>query len=149
MGYALAENNLRAMMVNVPGHKPGSNLSADIERLKKHKAAIVASASAKSADGGQAMEECIDAIIDAFDKTRAKRNAFAHGQLVQVGLSTFTIGGDDTNHDNDRGSRLQIEHDGETVELTEVGVQESLRTVRELQTHIGHLGRILEFLASR
>ena len=34
LGYALAENNLRAMMVNVPGHKPGSNLSADIERLK-------------------------------------------------------------------------------------------------------------------
>ena len=149
MGYALAENNLRAMMVNVPGHKPGSNLSADIERLKKHKAAIVASASAKSADGGQAMEECIDAIIDAFDKTRAKRNALAHGQLVQVGLSTLTIGGDDTNHDNDRDSRLQIEHDGETVELTEVGVQESLRTVRELQTHVGHLGQILEFLASR
>ena len=151
MGYALAENNLRAMMVNVPGHKPGSNLSADIERLKKHKAAILASASAsaKSADGGKAMEECIDAIIDAFDKTRAKRNALAHGQLVQVGLSTLTIGGDDTNHDNDRDSRLQIEHDGETVELTEVGVQESLRTVRELQTHVGHLGQILEFLASR
>ena len=38
VGYALAENNLRAMMVHVPGHKPRSNLSADIERLKKQKA---------------------------------------------------------------------------------------------------------------
>jgi len=34
IGYALDENNLRAMMVNVPGYKPGSNMSADIERLR-------------------------------------------------------------------------------------------------------------------
>ena len=72
IGYALTENNLRSMMVNVPGHKPGSNLSADIDRLKRHKEAIVASASAKSADGGQAMAESIDAIIDTFDKARTK-----------------------------------------------------------------------------
>ena len=149
IGYALSENNLRAMMVNVPGHKPGSNLSADIDRLKKYKAAIVASASAKSADGGQAMEECIDAIVDTFDKTKSKRNALAHGQLVQVGLTTFTIGGDDTNRDKDRGSRLQIEHAGETVKLTEEGIQELLDNARELQSHIGHLGRVLEFLAIR
>ena len=149
ISYSLAENNLRAMMVNVPGHKPRSNLSADIERLKKHKAAIIASASAKSADGGQAMEESIDAIIDTFDKTLAKRNTLAHGQLVQVGLTTFTIGGDDTDRDKDRGSRLQIEHAGETVELTEEGMQELLDSVRELQTHVGGLGRVLEFLASR
>ena len=68
IGYALTENNLRAMMVNVPGHKPNSNLSTDIERLKEHRAAIAASASAKSVDGGQAMAECIDAIIDKFEK---------------------------------------------------------------------------------
>ena len=148
IGYALTENNLRAMMVNVPGHKPGSNLSADIDRLKRHKEAIVASASAKSADGGQAMEESIDAIIDTFDKTRTKRNALAHGQLVQVGLTTFTIGGDDTDRDKGRGSRLQIEHAGETVELTEEGIRGLLESARELQTHVGHLGRILEFLAS-
>ena len=147
IGYALTENNLRAMMVNVPGHKPGSNLSADIERLKKHKAAIVASA--KSADGRQAMEECIDAIIDTFDKTRTKRNALAHGQLVQVGLTSFTIGGDDTDHEKGQGSRLQIEHDGETVELTGDGIQGLLDDARELQAHVGHLGQILEFLASR
>ncbi len=96
IGYALSENNLRAMMVNVPGHKPRSNMSADIKRLKKHKAAIVASVSAKSVDGGQAMEECLDAISDTFEKTRTKRNALAHGQLVQVGLTALTIGGDDT-----------------------------------------------------
>ncbi len=149
IGYALAENNLRAMMVNVPGHNPRSYLSADIERLKKHKAAIVASASAKSADGGQAMEECIVAIVNAFDKIRAKRNALTHGQLMQVGLSTFTIGGDDTDRDKDRGARLQIEHDGETVELTEDGIQELLDNARELQAHVGGLGRISEFLASR
>ena len=149
IGYGLTENNLRAMMVNVPGHNPNSNLSADIDRLKKYKAAIVASASAKSADGGQAMEECIDAIVDTFDKTRAKRNVLAHGQLVYVGLTTFTIGGDDNNRDEDRGSRLQIEHAGETVELTEEGIQGLLDGARELQNHVGHLGRILEFLASR
>ena len=149
MGYALAENNLRSMMVKVPGHNPRSNLSADIERLKKHKTAIVASALAKSAEGGQAMEERIDAIIDAFDQTQAKRNALAHGQLVQVGLSTFAVGGDETGRDKDRGSRLQIEHDGETVELTEDGIQQLLDNARELQAHVGHLGRILEFLASR
>jgi hypothetical protein len=149
LGYGLAENNLRAMMVNVPGHKPGSNLSADIERLKIRKKEIVASASAKSADGGQAMEECINAIIDAFAKTRAKRNALTHGQLVQVGLSTLIIGGGNIDRDRDRGSRLQIEHDGETVELTEDGIQELLDNARKLQAHVGHLGEILEFLASR
>jgi len=149
IGYALAENNLRAMMVNVPGHKPGSNLSADIKRLKKHKDAIVSSASAKSADGGQAMEDCIDAIVNAFDRTLAKRNALAHGQLEQVGLSTFTIGGYDTDRDRNRGSRLQIEHAGETVELTEDRIQGLLDNVRELQAHVGHLGHILEFLASQ
>ena len=149
LGYALAENNLRAMMVKVPGHKPGSNLSADIERLKKRKKEIVASASAKSADGGQAMEECIDAIIDAFAKTQGERNALAHGQLVQVGLSAVTVGSDNPDRDKDRGSRLQIEHDGETVELTEDGIRELLENTRELQAHVGHLGEILEFLASR
>ena len=149
IGYALAENNLRAMMVNVPGHKPGSNLSADIERLKKHQAAIVESASAKSADGAQAMEECINAIISAYDKTRDQRNTLAHGQLVQVGLITFTIGSDDTDRGKDRGSRLQIEHDGENVELTDDGIQALLDDARELQAHVGHLGQILEFLASR
>ena len=149
MGYALAENNLRAMMENLPGHNPRSNLSADVERLTKHQAAIVASASAKSADGAQAMEECIDAIASAYDKTRNRRNALAHGQLVQVGLITFTIGSDDTDRGKDRGSRLQIEHDGETVELTGDGIQRLLDDTRELQTHVGHLGQILEFLASR
>ena len=149
MGYALAENNLRAMMVNVPGHKPGSNLSTDIERLQKHQAAIVASASVKSDDGGQAMAECIVAIVNAFDKIRAKRNALAHGQLVQVGLSTFAIGGDETGRDKDRCSRLQIEHDGETVELTEDGIQELLDNARELQARVGHLGQISQYLRSR
>ena len=149
LGYAQAENNLRAMMVKLPGHNPRSHLSADIERLKKHRKKIVKAASAKSADGGQAMEECIDAIIDAFDKTLTKRNVLAHGRLMQVGLSTFTIGGDDADRDKDRGSRLQIEHDDETVELTEEGIQELLDDARELQARVGHLGRILEFLASR
>lgn len=70
IGYALSENNLRAMMVNVPGHNPSSNLSADIDRLKKYKAEIVASAAAELAEGGQAMAECIDDIVDKFEKTR-------------------------------------------------------------------------------
>ena len=147
--YALAENNLRAMMVNVPGHKPGSHLSTDIERLKKRKKAIVESASAKSANVEQTMEECIDAIMDAFDKVHAKRNALAHGQLVQVGLSVVTIGGDNSDRDTDRGSRLQIEHNGETVELTEDGIQELLDNVRALQANVGHLGQILELLVNR
>ncbi len=149
MGYALAENNLRAMMVNVPGHNPRGHLSDDITRLKKYKANIVESASAKSADGGRAMERCINAIIDAFAKVHAQRNALAHGQLVQVGLSTVTIGGDNTDRDKDRGSRLQIEHNGETVELTGDGIQELLNNARELQAQVGHLGQILDFLASR
>ena len=149
IGYALAENNLRTMLAKLPGHKSRSYLSDDIERLKKYKAAILKSASAKSADGAQVIAECIDSIIDAFEKTRTKRNALAHGQLVQVGLTTFAVGGDDTDRDKDRGSRLQIEHDGETVELTEDGIQGWLHATRELQAHIGHLGRLLEFLASR
>ena len=149
LGYALVENNLRAMMASVPGHQPGSNLSTEIERLKKHKKAIVESASAKTADGGQAMEECINAIFDAFANIQAQRNALAHGQLVQVGFSTVTIGGNNTDRDTDRGSRLQIEHNGETVKLTEDGIQELLDNARELQAQVGYLGQILEFLASR
>jgi len=149
MGYALAENNLREMMVKVSGHKTGSHMSADIERLTKHQAAIVASASAKSADGGQAMEKCIDAIIAGFDKIRAKRNALAHGRLVRVGLTTSTVGRNHIVRNKDRGSQLQIEHDDETVELTEHGIQELLDYVRELQAHVGHLGQISEFLASQ
>ena len=95
------------------------------------------------------MEECISAIIDAFVKVHTQRNALAHGQLVQVGLSTVTMGGDNTDRVKDRGSRLQIEHSGETVELTEKGIQELLHNARELQAHVGHLGQILDFLASR
>lgn len=68
---------------------------------------------------------------------------------MQVGLTTFTIGGDDTDREKDRGSRLQIEHADETVELTEEGIQGLLDNARELQAHVGHLGRILEFLARR
>ncbi len=149
IGYALVENNLRAIMVDLPGHNNRSYLSVDIERLRKHKAAIVASASAKSADSGQALEECIDAIVSAYGKISNKRNALAHGQLVQVGLTTFTIGDDDGERSRDQGSRLQIEHDGETIVLTEDGIQGLLENARELQTHVGHLGQILEFLASR
>ncbi len=149
IGYALAENNLRAMLVNVPGHKAGSNLSTDIKRLKRQKEKIVKSASAKSTDDGRAMEECIDAIVSAYDKIRNKRNALVHGQLVQVGLTTFTVGSDDTGRDRKRGARLQIEHDGETIVLTEDGIQGLLDNARELQTQVGHLGRIVEFLASR
>ena len=95
------------------------------------------------------MEECINAIIDAFASIHAQRNALAHGQLVQVGLSTVTIGGDNSGRDTDRGARLQIEHNGETVELTEDGIQELLDNVRALQAHVGHLGQILELLANR
>lgn len=95
------------------------------------------------------MEECIDAIISAFGKINSKRRTLAHGQLFQVGLITFNVGSDDTNRDNDQGSRLQIEHDGETVELTEAGIQETLDNTRKLQAQVGHLGMILEFLASR
>ena len=153
VGYALAENNLRARMVNLPGHKPGSNLSADIERLKKQKEAIVASYSAQSADGGQAMEECIAAIVSAFERIHPIRTALAHGPLVFVGLSSFTIGRQsadhDADHDNDKGSRLQIEHGGVTVKMTEDGIQEPLDNVRELQDQVGRLGWILELLAGR
>ena len=149
ISYALVENNLRAMMAKVPGHKSRSNLSEDIERLRKHKASIVVSASAKSTDGGRAMDECIDAIVSVYDKIRDKRNTLAHGQLVQVGLVTFSIGGDDVGREKDQGSRLQIEHAGETIELTEDGIQPLLDNVRELQAHVGHLGQILELLASR
>ena len=149
IGYALAENSLRAMTVNVPGDNPGSNLSTDIGRLKKHKEAIVASYSAQSAEGGQAMEECIAAIVIAFDKIHAKRTALAHGQLVHLGLSTSTITTHGINQDREESSRLQIEHNGVSVELTEDVTQEPLDNIRELQAPIGHLGRILEFLGPR
>ena len=149
VGYALAENNLRARMVNLPGHKPGSNLSTDIERLKKQKGAIVASYSAQSADGGQAMEECIAAIVSAFDKIHAKRTVLAHGQLVHVGLSTSTVTTHGINQDREESSRLQIEHKGVSVELTEEGIKEPLDNTRELQAQVGRLGRILEFLVGR
>ena len=149
VGYALAENSLRAMMVNLPRHNPSSNLSADIERLKKHNKAIVAPASAQSADGGQAIEECIAAIVSAFDKIHAKRTALAHGQLVHVGLSTSTVTTHGINQDREESSRLQIEHNGVSVGLTEDGIQEPLDNVRELQAQVGRLGRILEFLVGR
>ena len=68
---------------------------------------------------------------------------------MQVGLVTFSIGGDDVGREKDQGSRLQIEHAGETIELTEDGIQTLLDNARELQAHVGHLGQILELLASR
>ena len=149
IGYALAENSLRAMMANVPGHNPGSNLSADIERLKKHKDAIVASYTAQSDDVGRAMKNCIAAIVSAFDKVHAKRTALAHGQLVHLDLSTSTITTHGICKDKKESSRLQIEHNGVSVELTEEGIQEPLDNIRELQAKVGHLGRILEFLGPR
>ena len=149
IGYALAENSLRAMMKNVPGHSPRSNLSEDIDRLKKHKEAFVASYSAQSADGGQAMEECIAAIVSAFNEIYGKRRALAHGQLVNVGLSTSTITPHGINRDKEESSRLQIEHNGVSLELTEEGIQEPLDNIRELQAQVGRLGRTLEFLVVR
>ena len=149
VGYALAENNLRAMMVNVPRKDPKSHLSGDIKRLKDYRKAIVDWASAQSTDGGQAMEECITAIVSAFDKLHAKRTALAHGQLIYVGLSSFTIGRQGADRDNERGSRLQIEHRGETVALTEDGIQEPLDNIRELQTQVGRLGWILAHIGPK
>ena len=149
IGYALAENNLRALMVNAPGYSARSNLSTDIERLEKHKEAIVASYTAQSYDGGQAMEECIAEIVSAFDRIHAERTALAHGQLVSVGLSTSTITKDGINREKEEGSRLQMEHHRVSVELTEDGIKEPLDNIRELQAQVGRLGRILEFLGPR
>lgn len=142
MGYALAESRLRAMMVNVPGHSPGSNLSGDIKRLKRHKAKIVAST--VSADVGQYIEEYIDAIINAFDKVNPKRNALAHGQLkvhhmVKVHASLVPGGRNDQEH----SVRYYMEHGDEYLELTKDGIQESLDNVRELQHHIWKLGTLV------
>ena len=147
--YALAENTLRARMVNLPGHNPSSNLSADIERLKKHKKHILASYSAQSANDGQVMEDCIAAIVSAFDKIHAKRTTLAHGQLVHVGLSTSTVTTHGINEDREESSLLQIEHNGVSVELTEDGIQEPLDNIRELQAQVGRLSWILELLAGR
>ena len=154
VGYALAENSLRTMLMmeNVPGHEDGSYLSTDIERLKKHRKAIVASALVQSADGGQAMEECIVAIVNVFERIRPIRTALAHGQLTYVGLSTSTITTHGINQDREESSRLQIEHTPKgktntvTVDLTDDGMQEALDSVRELQAQVGRLRRILDLL---
>ena len=148
MGYALAENNLRAMMESLPGHKSSNRLSDDIKRLKRYTAEIVEWASTESSDHAQAMNDCITAIISAYEKTTNRRNALAHGQLVQVGFTSFTIGGDNTDRENNQGPRLQIEHGSETVELTGDGIQELLDDTRGFQAHIGRLGEIAESLAS-
>lgn len=147
MGYALAESRLRAMMKKVDGHKPRSDLSKDINRLKRHKAKIVASVA--SVDVGQAMEEYIDAIINAFGKVHQRRNALAHGQLkvqhmVKMNVSLLPGGRNDQEH----SVTYSIEHVDNnevltTVELTKDGIQESLDNVRELQHHIWKLGTLV------
>ena len=86
VGYALAENNLRAMMVNVPGHNPRSHLSTDVKRLKEHKKAIVKSYSSQSADGGQAVEECIKAIVSAFDRVQCRTDGACPRPIGTRGL---------------------------------------------------------------
>ena len=143
MGYALVESRLRAMMVNVDGHKSTSVLSEDIKRLKRHKATIVASTA--STDVGQAMEEYIDAISKAFDKVNPKRNALAHGQLkvhhnmVKVHASLVPSGRNDQEH----SVRYCMEHRDEYLELTKDGIQELLDNVRELQHHVWNLGTLV------
>lgn len=147
MGYALAESRLRAMMKKVGGHNPKSNLSCDIKRLKRHKAKIVASTA--SADVRQAMEEYIDAIINAFAKVHLRRNALAHGQLkvqhmVKMNVSLLPSGRNDQEH----SVTYRIEHEDKnegltTVELTKDGIQELLDNVRELQHHIWKLGTLV------
>ena len=142
MGYALAESRLRAMMVNVPGHSPSSNLSGDIKRLKRHKAKIVEST--VTADVGQYMEEYIDAIINAFDKVNPKRNALAHGQLkvqytTKVHASLVPGGRNDQEH----SVRYYMEHRDEYLELSKDGIQELLENVRELQRHVWNLGTLV------
>ena len=146
VSYGLAENNLRAMMAKLPDHNPRSNLSADIGRLKKHKEEIVFAASVVSTDCGQAMEECIDAIVSAFGKVNAKRNALAHGQLAYVSSSAFSVGRDNTGRNREENSHLRINHNGEVIELTGEGIQEPLRSVGELRAGIRRLGEILEWL---
>ena len=143
MGYALVESRLRAMMVNVDGHKSTSFLSEDIKRLKRHKTTIVASTA--STDVGQATEEYIDAIIKAFDKVHRKRNALAHGQLkvhhntVKVHASLVPGGRNDQEH----SVRYYMEHLDEYLELTKDGIQELLDNVRELQRHVWNLGTLV------
>ena len=144
--YGLVENNLRAMMAKLPGHNPSSHLSTDIDRLKKYKEAIVDSASAASTECGQAMEECIEAILGAFGRVHTKRNALAHGQLVNIISSSFSVGRENTGKNREESSHLQINHSGEVVELTLEGIQEPLYNIVELRAQVGRLGEILEWM---
>ena len=147
MGYALAESRLRAMMVKVDGHKPKSNLSDDMKRLKRYKAKFVASTA--SVDVGQDMEKYIDAIIHAFDKVHPRRNALAHGQLkVQYTVKVHTSLVLDGRNDEEHSVRYHIEHEDEdggltTVSLTKDGIQELLDNVRALQHHVWNLGTLV------
>ena len=147
IGYAIAENNLRAMLkkASIPKHNPHSTLWGDIDRLKGNRSTIVAQASANLYDDEQTAEDCIDAIVDTFSKTYAGRNTLAHGRMVHISLVVITIRDDDPNRGDDRGSRgrLQIEHKDEVVELTEDGILGLLDNVRELQASVEHLGRIV------
>ena len=139
---------LRTMLSKLPGYKERSNLSDDISRLEKHKSDIVATAREDNSELAEAVEICIEQLKRAFDETHYGRNVLAHGQMAQVASETITINSSQQRTPNEKHEGwLEISHPRwGTVKLTEVSLDKELNSARDLQSKVGDLNGLVQWM---
>lgn len=141
LSYAAIENNLQAMLSGACGYGPNTRLASSIKYIEANKDQIVSSISDKSVGIGRATSICIDNIIAIFRETIDKRNTLAHGKMERVDCATSTT--------TNGGFYIQMKHNDETLDLTEIGMRDILANIRKfkgLVERFGHLLKLSEYL---
>ena len=142
--YALAENGLRNLLKQLPGHRDRSLISNDIDRLERYLSNILV----QTPDEWLKAEfrECVKDLRNAFDSVNSKRNALAHGQLMGHSSWTHTISVSGEHIPDEPGTTwLEISHPAHgKVPLTEPEVSGVLKETIELRRQVGILGNLAE-----
>ena len=140
--YALAENGLRQLLEQLPGHRDKSFISDDIGRLEKYLSNILD----QTPDEWLKAEfsECVKDLRSVFDSVNSKRNALAHGQLMGHSSWTHTISASGEHIPDEPGSSwLEISHPAHgKVLLTEPEISGVLKEAIELRRQVGILGNL-------
>ena len=146
LGYALAENNLRTMLSDLPDYRERSNLSSDIARLEKYQTQIVEAAREADSELAGALEACVEQLKRAFDKAHKERNVLAHGQMAHVSSETIVINESQQRTPNEKHEGwLEIAHPTwGTVKLTEDSLGEAVNNTKDLQSMVGDLNGLVQ-----
>ena len=137
LDFALAENNLRELLKELPGYCAKSYIADDIRRLKDVREALVAQAKSISNELGDATLEGVQRLVRAYGEAARYRNALSHGQAVAM----------TTNLDSeDSQTHLEIIHKETKILLTASGMEKPVEAVKELQLSLVSLMRVAEFI---